>query len=169
MVKQRLTDASPTASHRARAAPIGPDLLIDKEAKTLSNLKSQLRQDSLARRDALSPTLREHLSLAIARHGAERLPEIAPLAGSMISGFLPIRSEVDLRPLMAQLRHAQARLCLPVVLDRQTICFREWLDAAPLVDTGFGTSGPGPDAPVVDPDLLLMPLAAFDRNGNRIG
>ncbi|OLP49903.1 5-formyltetrahydrofolate cyclo-ligase [Allorhizobium taibaishanense] len=144
-------------------------MLNNEKDETLSNLKSQLRQDSLARRDALSPALRQELSLAIARHGSERLPEIASLAGMMVSGFLPIRSEVDLRPLMAQLRHAQARLCLPVVLDRQTICFREWRADVALTDTGFGTSGPGPDAPVVDPDLLLMPLAAFDRNGNRIG
>ncbi|BCH55362.1 5-formyltetrahydrofolate cyclo-ligase [Agrobacterium vitis] len=93
--------------------------------------------------------------------------EIAP--GTMVSGFLPIRSEVDPQPLMEILRRRGADLCLPVVLDRQTICFRQWHIDTPLVDTGFGTRGPGPDAPVVNPQILLIPLAAFDRQGNRIG
>ena len=40
---------------------------------------------------------------------------------------------------------------------------------APIVKTGFGTTGPGPEAAVLDPDILLVPLSAFDRNGHRIG
>jgi 5-formyltetrahydrofolate cyclo-ligase len=89
--------------------------------------------------------------------------------GEIVSGFLPIRSEADLRPLMHRLKARGARLCLPVVLDRQTIVFRELKDGQPLVNTGFGTTGPGPDAEVLDPDLLLVPLSAFDDAGNRIG
>ena len=38
-----------------------------------------------------------------------------------------------------------------------------------MVDTGFGTAGPGEDAPILDPDIMLVPLAAFDRRGHRIG
>ena len=43
---------------------------------------------------------------------------------------------------MFALRDRGARLCLPVILDKQTIVFRELLRGAPMVDTGFGTSGP---------------------------
>ncbi len=56
-----------------------------------------------------------------------------------------------------------------MVLDRETIVFRAFIEGAPVVSTGFGTTGPGPEAAVLDPDLLLVPLSAFDASGNRIG
>jgi len=89
--------------------------------------------------------------------------------GTIVSGFLPIRSEADIRPLMARFQARGARLCVPAILDKQTIVFRELLRDAPLISTGFGTSGPGTDAPVLDPDIMLVPLSAFDARGHRIG
>jgi 5-formyltetrahydrofolate cyclo-ligase len=62
-----------------------------------------------------------------------------------------------------------ARLCLPAILDRSTIVFRELVRGAPLIDMGYGTAGPGPEAAVLDPTLMLVPLAAFDDRGHRIG
>jgi 5-formyltetrahydrofolate cyclo-ligase len=59
------------------------------------------------------------------------------------------------------LRARGARLCVPAVVDRQTIEFRELVRGAELVRTGFGTSGPGPDAAILDPQLLLMPLSVI--------
>ncbi len=70
---------------------------------------------------------------------------------------------------MAHLASIGARLCLPVVLDRQTIVFRELVRGAALIATGFGTSGPDVSATVLDPQWMVMPLAGFDRNGNRLG
>ncbi|RIK86408.1 MAG: 5-formyltetrahydrofolate cyclo-ligase [Hyphomicrobiales bacterium] len=128
-------------------------------------LKKTLRGAALARRDALDPAWRADASLAMAA-AADTLA-IAP--GTVVSGFLPIRSEADLKPLMAALAQRGARLCLPVILDRATIVFREYLAHRPLVDTGFGTSGPDADAAVLDPAVMLVPLAAFDAQGNRIG
>ncbi len=90
-------------------------------------------------------------------------------ADQQVSGFLPIRSEIDLRPLLTALAKQGFSLCLPVVVDRQTIVFRQYTPGDTLVDTGFGTSGPDEASMVVDPDVLLMPLAAFDGAGNRIG
>ena len=55
------------------------------------------------------------------------------------------------------------------MLDRTTIVFRELVRGAPMVDTGFGTAGPGPDAAVLEPQIMLVPLAAFDRRGHRSG
>jgi 5-formyltetrahydrofolate cyclo-ligase len=127
--------------------------------------KQDIRARMLAVRDALAPESRIEMSLAM----AEAAEAIAFDPGSVIAGYLPIRSEPDLRPLLARLRARGARLCLPVVLDRQTIAFRAFEREAALVDTGFGTSGPGPEAEVLDPDLLLMPLSAFDPGGNRLG
>ncbi len=127
--------------------------------------KQQIRSRMLAVRDAIATGARIEMSLAMAE-AAEAI-EFDP--GSVIAGYLPIRSEPDLRPLLARFRARGARLCLPVVLDRQTIAFRAFERESGLVDTGFGTTGPGPDAELLDPDLMLMPLSAFDGEGNRLG
>jgi 5-formyltetrahydrofolate cyclo-ligase len=55
------------------------------------------------------------------------------------------------------------------VLDRETIVFRAFETDTPLVKTGFGTTGPGEDAEVLDPDILLVPLSVFDGKGQRVG
>ncbi|NTF32814.1 5-formyltetrahydrofolate cyclo-ligase [Rhizobium skierniewicense] len=128
--------------------------------------KAQIRMERLALRDALSVEERLDKSLSIAARGAA---ELKFEAGATISGFLPIRSEADLRPLMDGLRVRGARLCLPVILDRETIVFREFAKDAELVKTGFGTTGPDERSQVLDPDILLVPLAAFDMTGQRIG
>lgn len=130
------------------------------------DLKAQIRKERLAARDALPADLRLEHSLVMADCAGDVLP-IEP--GIVVSGFFPIRSEADVRPLMARLKARGARLCLPIVQDKETILFRELLPGAELIDTGFGTRGPGPEATVVDPDLLLVPLSAFDAHGNRIG
>ena len=67
--------------------------------------------------------------------------------------------EIDTRPLMAALAMRGATLCLPVVLNKTTIEFRELVRTAPLVDSGFGTVGPGEDATVLDPQILIVPLS----------
>ena len=128
-------------------------------------LKKQLRAEALARRDALDPQWRIEASLGMAEW-AQRIP-VEP--GDVVSGFWPMRSEVDVRPLMFAFREQGARLCLPAILDTTTIVFRELVRGADLVDMGFGTYGPGPDAEVLQPVLMLVPLAAFDARGHRIG
>lgn len=67
------------------------------------------------------------------------------------------------------LRTAGHPIVLPVVTGERTIEFREWLEDAPLIEAGFGTKGPKADARALDPEVLLIPMAAFDRTGNRIG
>ena len=133
---------------------------------TSKELKAAIRNERLALRDAMTPEARIEGSLAMVEHAGDRI-DFEP--GMVISGFWPIRSEADIRPLLAHLRTRGARLCLPVVLDRETIVFRELVVGAPVVKTGFGTTGPGPEAAVLDPDILLVPLSAFDKAGHRIG
>ena len=129
-------------------------------------LKAKLRSERLAARDALSVEERIEKSIAIAEAGGG-LIDLAP--GEEVSGFFPIKSEVDVRPLMQQLRSRGAKLAVPIVMDKHTIIFRELLPGAPVISTGFGTFGPGEEARIVDPDVMLVPLAAFDRAGHRIG
>ena len=128
--------------------------------------KTELRRESLAARDALLPAERVEKSLALAVHGAGA---IELQAGAIVSGFLPIRSEVDLHSLMALLRDHGTRICVPVVLDRETIIFRELTPDTELVPGTFGTSGPGPEEEELEPEIMLVPLAAFDARGHRIG
>lgn len=128
--------------------------------------KARLRGERLAARDALSEADRRQRSLAVAAYAVSGI-NFEP--GTIVSGFMPIRTEVDTRPLMDVLRHKDGRLVLPVVLTRETIVFRAFAADAPLVKTGFGTMGPGEEAEVLDPDILLVPLAAFDAEGRRIG
>lgn len=128
--------------------------------------KAELRTERLAARDLLPPDERIEKSLAIAEFGLREI-DIEP--GTIVSGFLPIRSEADMRPLMAGLKSRGARLCLPVILNRTTIVFRELHADRPLVPMGFGTFGPDPDCAELDPAVMLVPLAAFDATGHRIG
>lgn len=128
--------------------------------------KAALRTARLAARDAMTVEDRALRSAAMAGYGEASI-DFSP--GTVISGFWPIRSEPDTVFLMEQLRKKGAILCLPAVLGRETIVFREFSSITELVDTGFGTRGPGPDNAEIDPDVLLVPLSVFDARGNRIG
>ncbi len=132
----------------------------------MKELKKALRLEALARRDALAPQVRIEAALALADAVAAA---IAVNGGDVVSGFWPMRSEMDIRPLMAAFAERGARLCLPAILDRTTIVFRELVRGAPMVDMGFGTVGAGEAAAVLDPTVMLVPLAAFDARGGRIG
>lgn len=130
------------------------------------DLKKQLRLEALKRRDALDALWRVEIALEMAETARDHLA-IEP--GQIVSGFWPMRSEVDVRPLMFALREKGARLCLPAILDKTTIVFRELVRGAPMVEMGFGTVGPHAEAEELDPSVMLVPLAAFDARGHRIG
>jgi len=132
---------------------------------TSRELKKQLRLEALSRRDALPVEWRIEKSLDMAAVA----DDLAIEPGTVVSGFWPIRSEVDVRPLMYALMDRGARLCLPAIIDKTTIVFRELVRGAPMVDMGFGTYGPDESAEVLDPTVMLVPLAAFDHLGDRIG
>ena len=97
--------------------------MIDRHIK---DLKAQIRNARLAARDALPAATRTEFSLSMADHAGDAI-DFDP--GTIVSGFLPIRSEADIRPLMARLKARGARLCLPIVQDKTTIVFRELVPA----------------------------------------
>ncbi len=128
--------------------------------------KSDLRRDALARRDALHAHKRAEAALALS---ARDLP-IALAPGSVISGFSAMQSEINPVPLMRRLADAGFRLALPVITERrQPLTFRAWSFGDPMTSGVWGIREPTASAPVVAPDILLVPLAAFDRRGFRIG
>jgi len=128
--------------------------------------KADLRAAALAKRDAIAPDKRAAAAEAIAVRG---LPfEIA--AGAVISGYSPIRNEIDPTPLMQKLSSGGARLALPSVTARgHSLIFRAWSPGQRLMLGSLGIPEPSPAAAEVVPDVMLVPLAAFDRLGHRIG
>jgi 5-formyltetrahydrofolate cyclo-ligase len=128
--------------------------------------KADLRAIALSKRDALSNEQRSAAALAIAARG---LPfQFAP--GSVVSGYSPIRNEIDPTPLMLKLAAQGAQLALPTVTARgQSLTFRTWSPDARMVQGSLGIPEPSPAAAELVPDLMLVPLAAFDRFGHRIG
>ncbi len=90
--------------------------------------------------------------------------------GAVIAGYMPIGSELDCQPLMYKMAAAGASLCLPVVTAPDApLLFRRWAPDDPLVTGSFGVSEPTAAAPTVSPQVLLVPMLAFDRAGNRLG
>jgi 5-formyltetrahydrofolate cyclo-ligase len=127
--------------------------------------KAAIRKLVLAKRNAASPEWRVMASRDIARHA---LPLAASGPGGAVAGYWPYKSEADPRPLMELLRGYGRPLALPVI-QHPSVIFRRWIEGVELVDAGFGTLGPDPTADEVTPAVLLVPLAAFDARGNRIG
>jgi len=128
--------------------------------------KAEIRARALARRDGLDATARAAAAAAL----EARAPALGDVAGRVVSGFWPIRSEIDPRPLMRRLALDGAAIALPVTIDQKTLVFRRWNgDAGALRRARFGLMEPGPEAEELDPDTMLVPLAAFDRRLNRIG
>jgi 5-formyltetrahydrofolate cyclo-ligase len=120
----------------------------------------------IARRDALP---REERMAAAETIAARGLPVALP-TDAIVSGFFPMKSEIDPRPLMRRLAGAGARLALPVVAGRgQPLIMRAWSFGDPLVAGVWGIRIPPDDAPAVHPDILIVPLLAFDRRGHRLG
>ncbi len=128
--------------------------------------KSDLRAVALAARDALSSEQRA----AAARTLAGRKPPIEITPGIVVSGYSPIRSEIDPVPLMRALAAQGARLALPAVMARgKSLAFRAWSPNDRLMLGPLGILEPSPAAAEIIPDIMLVPLAAFDRAGHRIG
>ena len=128
--------------------------------------KAVLRREALARRDALPRELRAAAAEAIA---AQPFP-VAIKPGAVVSGFMPMKSEINPIPLMRKLADAGATLALPVVAGKgQPLIMRAWSFGEPLASGAWGIREPGSDAPEVFPDILIVPLLAFDRRGHRIG
>jgi 5-formyltetrahydrofolate cyclo-ligase len=133
---------------------------------TPSPRKAILRAEALARRDALDLDNRLEWDAEIATR-ALSLPVWKGSAGP-VSAYWPMRSEADPRPILEALHERGLPLCLPAIVDKRMI-FRRWAPYESIVPGGFGTLVPTPAEPEVNPAILLVPLAAFDRRGYRIG
>jgi 5-formyltetrahydrofolate cyclo-ligase len=132
----------------------------------IDNLKADIRREALARRDALPAAERAAAAAAIA---ARPLP-VPVRPDSIVSGFSPLKSEINPVPLMRAFAAAGAQLALPVVAGKgRPLTMRAWNFGEPLDSGVWGIREPRPEAPEVFPDILIVPLLGFDRTGQRIG
>ncbi|GAA0526219.1 5-formyltetrahydrofolate cyclo-ligase [Rhizomicrobium palustre] len=111
-------------------------------------------------------------ALARPEHGA-RLAAFAselPISSGVVSGYCACRSEADPKALMAALASRGLHLALPVIVQKAApLRFHRWQEGDELVLHRFGVAEPLPTADIVEPDVLLVPLLAFDDAGYRLG
>ena len=89
---------------------------------------------------------------------------------AVVSGFWPMKDELDIRPLMIELFNEGCQLALPVVVGKgKPLIFRAWRPGDALEPGVFGTLHPSPRREVVEPDALIVPLLACDQDGWRLG
>jgi 5-formyltetrahydrofolate cyclo-ligase len=128
--------------------------------------KNELRTAALARRDALGAEQRAAAACAL----AARMPPLEITSSTVVAGYAPIRSEIDPVPLMQSLAARGAALAMPAIAARNAaLVFRAWKPGEALVRGAFGIFEPPSTVTQVVPDIVLVPLAAFDRAGHRIG
>ena len=94
-----------------------------------------------------------------------------PLAPNLIvGGYWPMGGEMDSRPLLTALDDIGIRCALPVVVaPDMPLIFRQWRAGDELENNNHGVKAPLASAPELVPDLLLVPLLAFDAKGYRLG
>jgi 5-formyltetrahydrofolate cyclo-ligase len=126
-----------------------------------------MRAEQRRRRGAVAARLGGMAAEAVARQIVSefRLPP-----ASIVSGYWPLADEFDPHPAMDRLAALGHPLALPRVQGRgRPLAFHAWQPGDRLLAGPFQVLEPSPDAPVVHPRILLVPLLAFDRMGRRLG
>lgn len=133
---------------------------------TLSSTeKDALRDRMLKKRAALKPIERQIASRAIISHILLHIP-----AGATVAGYSAIRDEVDIATLLKVLAEKGNKICLPVVTQKEAaLTFRAWAPGDVMVKGSYGIMEPQQNAKPLTPDILLVPLVAFDNACHRLG
>ena len=128
--------------------------------------KAEIRRAAVLARDAITGEARA----AAAKTIAERPLPFAVAPGTVASGFMPLKTEINPLPLLRALADEGAKLALPAILGRgQPLRMRAYAFGDRLVAGVWNIREPAPDAPELFPDIVLVPLLAFDRSGHRVG
>jgi 5-formyltetrahydrofolate cyclo-ligase len=138
------------------------------DAPDILERKRALRERIKTWRAGLGAEAQREAAEALAQHGLGFLPPVAP--GKIVSGFAPIADELRLWPLLRRLAADGYRLALPVMQGKdKPLIFRAW-SAGDVMDKGvWNIAEPKADKPALEPDIVLVPLLAFDAAGWRLG
>jgi 5-formyltetrahydrofolate cyclo-ligase len=129
--------------------------------------KRTLRSAMLAWRSGLEEAERRAASDGLLATLRRERPIDSP---AVVSGFWPIKDEIDIRPLLIELSNEGCQLALPVVQGKGLpLIFRAWRPGDPLEAGVFGTLQPSAKREVIEPDALIVPLLACDEDGWRLG
>ncbi len=129
--------------------------------------KKDLRARALQVRKAAFDAHGGEASRRLAAHGLDFL-RVQP--GMIVSGFAAIRDEINPAELMAWVHAEGFRLALPVMIGKgKPLLMRAWSPGDALEAAAWGIAEPLDDKPEVDPDIVLVPLLAFDARGYRLG
>jgi 5-formyltetrahydrofolate cyclo-ligase len=129
--------------------------------------KRILRRAMLAWRAGLSEDARGSASEGVLKQFRREQPFETPC---VVAGFWPMKEELDIRPLMVELLNKRCELALPVVTAKgQPLLFRAWRPDDALEQGVFNTLQPSPRSEVLEPDVLIIPLLACDKEGWRLG
>ena len=128
--------------------------------------KQALRHAALSRRAALPVEQRVRAAEAVGEIGLSCLDLNRP---TIISGYYPVGEELDVRPLLIRLIGEGHTIGLPITRKDQPLIFRAWTPETEMTRGAMGIPRPTRDAPEVVPSVLLVPLAAFDDRGYRVG
>lgn len=130
-------------------------------------MKAELREKAKAKRAELARRAAGSIGPAIAGNA---LPLIPAAARASVAAYAPIGDEADPMPLFEMLAARGHATGLPVTPgERAPLLFRRWQPGDALVPARFGLREPPASAPAFEPDMLLVPLLAFDRAGHRLG
>jgi 5-formyltetrahydrofolate cyclo-ligase len=131
-----------------------------------ADAKMALRRAMLERRRAAHLAQAQEAALALSANVLSELD----LKGKNIAGYWPLGDEIDCRPALEASSNAGAIVALPVVAGQgQVLIFRAWRPGDVLEQGPFGTMHPSVRSPVVCPQILLVPLIAYDLEGGRLG
>ncbi len=129
-------------------------------------LKRQLRTTCVHKRSEIKPDTAN----ACAQEIITKFQELSLPNTPVFSAYWPMKTELDIRPLMHSLYEQNFCVCLPVVVEKQApLLFRKWEPQAELVEGPYGTEQPNEKYEIASPNVLLLPLLAFDRKGGRLG
>jgi 5-formyltetrahydrofolate cyclo-ligase len=128
----------------------------------VSQSKSILRLEAKSRRADLARAVPD-----FAQRIAGFANQLNIRGDAIVAGYWPVRDEADPRGLMKALGTA---LALPRIDAKHTaLSFREWRDGDVLVDNHHGIPEPRAGTKILTPDVVLVPLLAFDARGHRLG
>jgi len=144
-------------------APAGPS---PNQGHDSAAFRSRLRRERIAARLAL-PDEEHARASAVIEHHLENL--LAARPPQVIAFCWPLRREFDCRPLVGRLLASGWGAAQPVVTaEAAPMVFRPWTPETPMTTDRHGIPIPAGDQTVV-PDVVLLPLVAFDAHGYRIG
>ncbi len=134
---------------------------------SLAALKKQARSDASDIRKTIHENSGGKAGIALAAHG---LPVQKSPQRQIISAFHSFGTEISTFEMFDKLVSDGWTTALPIVIAKNTpLVFRKWMPGEPLVSGLWGIQIPPDIAPEVQPDVLLVPLLAFDRKGYRLG